>query len=477
MCEPLRLARPTELELDGYGWVVVTPGGEDLDVRKDALMTAQAAFAAALAALGVGSLDEAEAALDRRHEAESDLSRCEVEIRAMLQASAVATIEELAQQRADHEAEMAVIRDRLGAPGDEAEPAELEVRADARAADLTRARQALDKARLAVADANHRLAAADSAAAGIRGEQLAAAARVAELQERLAVERAQQTDETLVSASSRPPNTISPPSRHTTASPASCRPVMRTACASGWRIAERELAALEAERRRLDGEIRDLEVALREAGADSWVERLGEIEGALAGAREMHRRLELEGQAWRLLADRLAAADQSVREALVAPIGLRLQPLLQRVFPGAEPVLDPERLSLTHLRRERRRGGLRQPERRHARAARRPGPPGLRPAPGRARGRGALPDPRRCPGLRRRGPVRDHEGHPAAGRPRAADPGAHLPPARLFRARRPLPAARGLSRDLGSARAIPPGPDRPPASWCAPHDEAERTTA
>ena len=41
-----------------------------------------------------------------------------------------------------------------------------------------------------------------------------------------------------------------------------------------------------------------------------------------------------------------------MRETLVAPIGLRLRPLLQRVFPGAEPVLDPERLSLTHLRRD-----------------------------------------------------------------------------------------------------------------------------
>ncbi len=109
---------------------------------------------------------------------------------------------------------------------------------------------------------------------------------------------------------------------------------------------------MEAERRRLDGGIRDLEVALREAGADSWVERLDEIEGALAGARAARRRLELEGQAWRLLAERLGAADQSVRETLVAPIGLRLRPLLQRVFPGAEPVLDPDRLSLTHLRRD-----------------------------------------------------------------------------------------------------------------------------
>jgi hypothetical protein len=117
-------------------------------------------------------------------------------------------------------------------------------------------------------------------------------------------------------------------------------------------IAERELAALEGERRRLDGEIRDLEVALREAGLDGWVERLGQIEGELEAARATHRQLELEGRAWRLLAEKLAAADQMAREALVAPIGLRLRPLLARVFPGAEPVLDAESLSLTHLRRD-----------------------------------------------------------------------------------------------------------------------------
>ena len=242
-------------------------------------------------------------------------------------------------------------------------------------------------------------------------------------------------------------------------------------------IAERELAALEAERRRLDGEIRDLEVALREAGADSWVERLDEIEGALAGARAARRRLELEGRAWRLLAERLGAADQSVREALVAPIGLRLRPLLQRVFPGAEPVLDPDRLSLTHLRRDGAEETLRQPQRRRARAAGRPGPPGLRLPAGRARGRGAVPDPRRCPGLCRRGPVRDHEGDPAAGSPRACRSWCS-------------PAARATISDstratCGSRTVGRHRPDAGNSAWTRPaagvmvraDDEAERMTA
>ena len=350
--QPLRLARPTELELEGYGRLVVTPGGEDLNERQGALKIAEAARADALAAMGVTSLAEAEAALERRREAEHDLRRCEAEIKAVLQANGTRSIEALAQLLADRHAELEAIHDRLDSLADTTDPAALEVQEAGCAAELVRAQQALEAARLGVTESNRRLAAADSAASGVRGEQMAAAARVAELQERLAVERGQQTDEALAAAHA------AATARRLAAEHAHDRLAreLQAGDADGLRerlaIAERELAALEAERSRLNDGIRDLEVALREAGADSWVERLDEIEGTLAGARAARRRLELEGQAWRLLADRLGAADQSVREALVAPIGLRLRPLLQRVFPGAEPVLDPDRLSLTHLRRD-----------------------------------------------------------------------------------------------------------------------------
>ena len=349
---PLRLTRPTELELEGFGRLVVTPGGEDLDARQHSLRLAQAALAEALSALGVASLGEADAAMDRRREAESALRHCEAEIKAILQANAARSLEALGQLQADRLAGLTTIRDRLGLDVDALDPASLEARAAAGAIDRLRAQEILQTARVAVHEADRRLASAEAEAAGIGGEELAATARAAELQDRLALERARQSDETLAA------ERIGATERRLAAEQAqeNLGRELRVGDADGLRerldIAERELASLLADRRRLDGEIRDLEVALREAGADSWVERWSEIDGALAGARETFHRLEVEGRAWRLLAERLAAADQSIRETLLAPIGLRLQPLLQRVFPGAEPVLDPERLSLTHLRRD-----------------------------------------------------------------------------------------------------------------------------
>ena len=342
---PLLLSERAELTLGGFGRLVVVPGGEDLAQRQEATRTAAAALAEALTAVGAASLAEAEAALERRRLAEAELARAGADREAVLQAFAVGSVEALAQLLANQAAEHATLLDRLGPRTDGDEAAALEQEAALRAGALTQARTALE----AVRDT---LAKAMAAAAGLQGEQSAAGLRATEVRERLAVAREQQTDEALavVLAAAR--------ERHDAARDQHERigRELQAGDAEGLRerlaMAERELAALDGERQRLDGEIRDLEVALREAGAGSWLERLDEVAAALAGLRAEHARLELEGRAWRLLAERLAAADQSLRERLVEPIGQRLRPLLQRVFPGADPVFDPEALRLTHLRRD-----------------------------------------------------------------------------------------------------------------------------
>ncbi len=104
--EPLRVTGVTELELEGFGRLVVTPGGEDLVARQHSVKVAEAAFASALEAMGATSLAEAESCLDRRREAEAELRRCEAEIKAVLGANACGSLEVLAQIRADRSAEL-----------------------------------------------------------------------------------------------------------------------------------------------------------------------------------------------------------------------------------------------------------------------------------------------------------------------------------------------------------------------------------
>ena len=349
--QPFMAGERVELELLGFGRVVVTPGGEDLVACRAALATARGAFAEALAALGCSTLAEAEAGLERRRAAESEQRRAEAELKATLQASAVRSLDALAQLCAEREAELDRLRSRLPPDlGLSDERTLAQASADAAEA-AGRAKADLDELRQMAADAMGRLADAEAALAGLHGERQGSEARLPELQARLAAERAAQSDEALQAAF-----------RGAAEARASAELIhdrlgreLEAGDAEGLRerlaIAARELTAVEDERRRLDTEIRDLEVALREAGGDAWVERLAELPPALEAARANQRRLELEGRAWRLLAEKLAAADQSVRESLLAPVGQRLRPLLQRLFPGAEPVVDPESLGLTHLAR------------------------------------------------------------------------------------------------------------------------------
>lgn len=350
--QPFMAGERVELELLGFGRVVVTPGGEDLAARRAAVVAARGAYDEALGALGCGSLAEAEAALERRRAAETEQRRAEAELAATLQASAVRSLDALARLCAEREAELDRLRGRLPPELDLSDERALAQAAVDASEGADRARADLEQSRQIAAEAIRRLADAEAALAGLHGERQGSERRLPELRARLTAERAVQDDAALQGAF-----------RGATETRASAELIhdrlgreLAAGDAEGLRerlaIAERELAALENERRRLDAEIRDLEVALREAGGDSWVERLAELPSALESARATHHRLELEGRAWRLLADRLAAADQSVRETLLAPVAQRLRPLLQRVFPGAEPVIDPDSLGLTHLSRD-----------------------------------------------------------------------------------------------------------------------------
>ena len=343
---PLLLTERAELTLGGFGRLVVVPGGEELGRRQETQRTAAAAFLrAALTAAGATSLAEAEAALERRRVAEVELARADADRKGVLQAFATDSVEALAQLLANQGAECSALRERLA-------PLDGGGDADALAREVAQRADALAQARAALEAAREVQARAVTEAARLKGEQTAAGLRATELHERLAVARKIQTDEALAVA------LAGAVERHGAAQDQHERigRELQAGDGEGLRerlaMAERELADLDGERLRLDAEIRDLEVALREAGAGSWLERLGEVEVTLAGLRAEHARLELEGRAWKLLAERLAAADQSLRERLVEPIGQRLRPLLQRVFPGADPVFDPEALRLTHLRRD-----------------------------------------------------------------------------------------------------------------------------
>lgn len=348
---PLRLTGRADLKLEGFGRLVVVPGGEGLAEREQAWRAAEQALAQALARLGVASLAEAELLAERRREAEAELSRHESTVRSLFQAFGIRSTDELVARLAARRAELDTLAERV--PAGTALPPEAALEAEAKAAEAARADAAerLRRARVGLAAAESRARDALAEKARLEAEHRAAARQADEARERLALAREEIGDDALAAAVEEAlQRRRAAEERH-----AAHERRLESLGPAGLRereaILARELEAHEADGRRLDREIRDLEVALREVGADGWGERLAALEGEVAAARDRRARLELEGRAWRLLLEKLQAADQAARDALVAPIGERLRPLLQRVFPGAEAVLDPERLALTHIRR------------------------------------------------------------------------------------------------------------------------------
>ena len=139
-------------------------------------------------------------------------------------------------------------------------------------------------------------------------------------------------------------------------------------------------------------EIRDLEVALREGGAEGWGERLAELEGELEAVQGRASPAGAQGRAWWLLLhERLQAADQTAARRAGGPGRRAAGAAAAAPVPGCRAGARPGAAGAHPSAARRRRGAIRQPERRHARAARGAGAARVGPAAAGAGGRGALP--------------------------------------------------------------------------------------
>ncbi|MFO1072085.1 MAG: AAA family ATPase [Geminicoccaceae bacterium] len=341
----LMLVERGELTLEGFGRLVVLPGGSELAERQRAAAVAETALAEALSTLGAGSLAAAEHAAEARRQAEADLKRHGGELTALLDALAAASPDELRIRAAGHVAEL----ERLSAR----DAAELAPAASPHAAEVARAAAALaqEAAQAAAEVAAARLAEADTLRSGLEGERKVQDRQREAASQRLALTRAAAADAMLAAQVQAAEAEQLRACQRQDALEQRLLAGDLDGLRERQKMAARELADLERERQRIERELRDHEVALRESGAGAWGERLAELEGEIAALAAEQQRLRREAQAWRLLQERLQAADQAARDTLVAPVVARLLPDLQRLFPGAEPVIDAERLSFSHLRR------------------------------------------------------------------------------------------------------------------------------
>ena len=339
----LRLAAETVLRLEGFGAILIRPGGEDLAERQRKAAAAEAAVAEMLARGGVPDADAAEAAwaLRRRHLAAAESERRAAATLAphglaVLRAAVAAKAEELAalpgEAAAEPLADAAVAAEAARSAREEA------IRQLA-TCQQERDRCARDREQVAGVELS------------VRTRWETAAARSRELQQALFEARASVADATLLTA-------LKDEEANVAAADAlleqarevlrSCKPDAVAERLAGARCL---LTETRERLRRLDDDVRDRQGELRGLGQHGLEDDLAAAKGVLQRAEGKLAVVEQDAAALRLLYETLRTAEQEAKLSFAEPIARRMSPYLQTLFPGCELDFDSNTLQLSHLRR------------------------------------------------------------------------------------------------------------------------------
>jgi DNA repair exonuclease SbcCD ATPase subunit len=346
---PLELTGPAVLELEGFGRIEVTPGGERLGAMRDAVSDGERLLAQRLAALGAADLADAR----RRLAAKQTHARtAEAAGRRLADRLAAAGLKTTAAL----EAAIAAARARLAGLGDVALPAAPNDTAlDAARAAAEAGREAAREQHGQAAGRRAEAAAAESEAAKAAEQHAFAEARIeaeiAQLLDQLAIERDGLDDRTLearLTAAQAAADAVATTVARIERDLARATP---EAARRETDQAERRLAQLEEEGRKLDRDAEALTAELRGAGGRGIGDQKADMQGRLELAERRYQRLRAEADAWRLLHDTIDAVDRARQDALVEPLERRVIPYLRQLMGDAELGLRADSLQLDRLKR------------------------------------------------------------------------------------------------------------------------------
>ncbi|MCW6510688.1 AAA family ATPase [Lichenifustis flavocetrariae] len=342
--ELLSLARDAVLLLEGFGRLVLRPGGGTAALARKA-EAAERVLRDALQRHGVPSVAEAQRALQARAAAQA-------EVASLTKAVAALAPQGIETLRQGVETERARLARPLGAAAaafkDTADGLLLEDAKRSRNASRMVEQEAEQDMRAAAA--LHQTAATE--AATLNERSAAAQRQERALAEELGGARTVADDDLLESRvtaaeASLAVARLGQESAHralAAADPETARLVLeRTERAE--REIRRDLAALETERR-------DLQVELRAVGQDGIGERLTEIEGQLEASRAGLASAEREATASRLLHETLLIAQRESKDRWLGPVRRRVEPYLRLIHPDSEIRMDDRTLEIEGLVRD-----------------------------------------------------------------------------------------------------------------------------
>ena len=342
---PYRVTERTSLELEGFGRLDVTPGGEDVRTRRAKVEELQNSLNADLAQRQYCSVGEAETAFRQKSQKLKEIETAE----ALLTGIAPAGLEELRNAVAGRREDLAACTSDLTIAPASVEEAK---RAEAEAA----SEEAEAEAEQSEAEKEWGIRQKTSSTVREEWTTVKGSLRLhSQEKERLAVKLDQDRGitsdadlEDAVDAASRGCDRQAEAlqvleERRERMSPDLVRGELdraREACST-----------LKDQIDRDKGQARDLEIELRTVGQQGLGEQVEQKRREREVAKQELERLALDAKAWKLLRDTLREAERKARETFLAPVRERLQPYLERLFPSTNLLLDEDGLEIKSLRR------------------------------------------------------------------------------------------------------------------------------
>lgn len=349
--EPYKIKEKTYLNLEGFGGVVVTPGGEDIRLSREAARNLQSDLRASLIAFSYSSLSEAEKGFRKKSELRIEVEKSQARLDEIVP-------EGLEQLEDDIKVQREVI---ASATLDVNEPT-LSVEA-ARVAEES-ARSAEEAAERARVSAEKMLEAENKKLSDVNEEWIkrttsfGTISRDTEnLDAEIAAERVSKPDERLREELNKAERECEKREATLNELKSQLEEMLPELIRSER---ERTQDVLYGLKQQIDKEQRqsdDLQIELRTLGQTGLGEALAEKTGEHAQAKQKLERLELDAAAWKLLKETLEVAEKNAKEAFIAPVTERLQPYMKYVLPHASLNLDAESLAINSLQRD----GLEEP--------------------------------------------------------------------------------------------------------------------
>jgi DNA repair exonuclease SbcCD ATPase subunit len=341
--ETLHLSQDAALDLEGFGRVIIRPGG-GVEERRAKAEAAASLLSERLADLGFPDAAAARAALLRRDRASQEAAALQNTIAALAPHGLESLRQSIDGQRLVAHRPLPALAATLGDVQDAALADAVRGQHAAREAEES-AEAALSAARRLKEDAGRQSATlAERAAGAARGVEVSAQELAAmdlqdgevALRDRLAAAEAAYQSAAMAHKDAKAALDAADPE----------------AVMLQLKRAEKAEQAIRTDIETLKREKRELEIELRALGRDGLGEQLAEAEGQLAAAARRLAAQQAEAAAARLLYETLAQAEREAKDRWLEPVRQRAKPYLRLLQPHSDIVLNEQTLEIEHLVRK-----------------------------------------------------------------------------------------------------------------------------